>query len=58
MSWNYLRGATEWALMVGLVFGAGAIAQAQEDTKSDGNVVQIGRSDKEVAAPPNLPRVM
>ena len=46
MSWSYLRGATEWALMVGLVFGAGAIAQAQEDTKSDGNVVQIGRADK------------
>ena len=54
MSWSYLRGATEWALMVGLVFGAGAIAQAQEDTKSDGNVVQIGRSDK-ADARPNLP---
>jgi PDZ domain len=46
MSWNNFRGATEWALMVGLVFGAGAIAQAQEETKSGGNVVQIGRADK------------
>jgi hypothetical protein len=54
MSWSYLRGVTEWALMVGLVFGAGAIAQAQEDdVKADGNVVQIGRSDK--PARPNLP---
>jgi PDZ domain len=44
MTWNYLRGATEWALMVGLVFGAGAIAQAQEGAKS-GGVVQIGRAD-------------
>jgi hypothetical protein len=56
MSWNNLRGATEWALMVGLVFGAGAIARAQEDpAKSDGSVVQIGRSDK--ADPrPDVPR--
>ncbi len=51
MSWNYFRGATRLALMLGLVFGAGAIAQAQEE--SDGNVVQIGKSDK--AARPNLP---
>lgn len=54
MSWNTLRSATVWALMVGLVFGTGAIAQAQEDGKSDGNVVQIGRSDK-ADARPNLP---
>ncbi len=47
MLWIKLRGATEWALMVGFVFGAGAIAQAQEDTKSGGNVVQIGRADKD-----------
>lgn len=40
--------------MVGLVFGAGAIAQAQEDIKSEGNVVQIGHSDK-ADARPNLP---
>jgi hypothetical protein len=50
MSWSNLRGATEWALMVGLVFGAGAIAQAQEDAKSDG-VVQIGRADKDDPQP-------
>ena len=30
MSKNSLRGAVEWALMVALVFGAGAVAQAQE----------------------------
>ena len=30
MSWINLRGATEGALMVGLVFGAGGLAQAQE----------------------------
>jgi hypothetical protein len=46
-----LRGATEWALMVGLIFGAGAIVQAQEDAKSDDNVVQIGRSDNPDARP-------
>src|SRR6195256_2021338 len=56
MTWCNLRGVTEWALMVGLVFGAGAIARAQEDpAKSDGNVVQIGRSDK-ADARPNSPR--
>src|SRR5262249_13458216 len=54
MSWNYLRGATEWALMVGLVFGAGARAQAQTQEESDGNIVQIGRADKSPAKP-NLP---
>jgi hypothetical protein len=32
--------------MVGLIFGAGAIVQAQEDAKSDGNVVKIGRPDQ------------
>ena len=52
MSWSNLRGATEWALMVGLVFGAGAIAQAQEDAKSSGDVVKIGRPDN---VRPNLP---
>ena len=51
MSWNYLHGAAEWALMVGLVFGAGAIAHAEDE--SDGSVVQIGRSDKPER--PNLP---
>src|SRR5262245_36600046 len=52
MSWNYLRGATQWALMAGLVFGASTLAQAEDE--SDGNIVQIGRSDK-APARPNLP---
>lgn len=51
MSISYLRGATEWALMVALVFGAGAIAQAQDEEKSDKAVVQIGRADKDDAVP-------
>src|SRR4051812_11250219 len=48
MQLSYVRGATEWALMVGIVFGAGAFAQAQQDrdTKSDKGVVKIGRPDK------------
>ncbi len=54
MSISYLRGATEWALMVALIFGAGAIAQAQDEEKPDKSVVQIGRADKEDAVP-NLP---
>lgn len=55
MSISYLRGATEWALMVALVFGAGAIAQAQDEENPDKNVVQIGRADK-ADARPNLPQ--
>src|SRR3954447_7418565 len=55
MSWSYLRGATQWALMLGLVFGTAAIARAQDDAKSDGDVVQIGHADK-AEAQPNLPR--
>lgn len=40
------RGAVEWALMVGLVFGAGALAQAQNDeAQSDAKIVRIGPSD-------------
>jgi membrane-associated protease RseP (regulator of RpoE activity) len=40
--------------MVALVFGAGAVAQAQNDEKSDGNIVKIGRADEDQAKP-NLP---
>jgi membrane-associated protease RseP (regulator of RpoE activity) len=55
MSMNFLRGSSEWALMVALVFGAGAIVQAQEDEpKPDGPVVQIGKADADNAVP-NLP---
>jgi membrane-associated protease RseP (regulator of RpoE activity) len=54
MSRNSLRGAVEWALMVALVFGAGAVAQAQNDEKSDGNIVKIGHADGDQAKP-NLP---
>ncbi len=40
-----MHGAPEWALMVALVFGAGAIAQAQEE-QPQGPVVQIGKADE------------
>lgn len=53
MSMSFVRGATEWTLMVALVFGAGAFAQAQESDNRDKGVVQIGRTDKD--ARPNLP---
>ena len=51
MSRNSLRGAVEWALMVALVLGVGAVAQAQNDDKSDGKVVKIGRADGDQAKP-------
>lgn len=51
MTKNSLRGAVEWALMVALVFGVGAVAQAQNDAKPDGKVVKIGRSDGDEAKP-------
>src|SRR3972149_5705182 len=41
-----LRGSVEWALMVALIFGAGAIAQAQEEkAQAEGRIVQIGPAD-------------
>ena len=50
MSVRSFRGAVEWALMVGLVFGAGAIAQAQqEEEQPNDRVIQIGRADQEAA---------
>lgn len=52
MSINSMRGAVEWALMVALVLGAVAIAQAQEDeTQPEGRVVQIGEADAGQPAP-------
>jgi len=53
---KYLRGATEWTLMVALVLGAGAVARAQEQESGnpEKGVVQIGRSDKSDSRP-NLP---
>jgi hypothetical protein len=48
MSKISLRGAVEWALMVALVFGAGAVAQAQKSDE-EGNVVKIGQADNDGA---------
>jgi membrane-associated protease RseP (regulator of RpoE activity) len=46
MSKYQFRGAVEWALMVGLIFGAGAVAQAQNDeAQDDSRVIQIGPAD-------------
>src|SRR4051794_21999667 len=55
MSISYLRAATEWALMIALVFGAGAIARAQDQDRQDDKVVRIGKSDQDQARP-NLPK--
>ncbi len=55
MSMSQFRGAVEWALMVALVFGAGAIAQAQdEDAPSDAKIIRIGPADAQNEVP-NLP---
>lgn len=54
MTKNSLHGAVEWALMVALVLGVGAVAQAQNEAKPDGKVVKIGRADGD-AAKPKLP---
>lgn len=54
MSISYLRGATRGALMVALVFGAGAMVQAQDKENPEKGVVQIGRADKSDAKP-NVP---
>jgi membrane-associated protease RseP (regulator of RpoE activity) len=52
MSMSQLRGAVEWALMVGLVFGAGAVAQANNDeTQVEDRVIQIGPADADAANP-------
>jgi len=52
MSLNHFRNTVEWALLVALVFGAGAIAQAQdEEGPSAGRIVRIGPGGDEQAAP-------
>jgi hypothetical protein len=43
MSHSYLRNSIEWALMVALVFGAGAFARAEDQgPEPKGHIVQIG----------------
>src|SRR4051812_512735 len=54
MSISYLRGATEWSLMVALVFGAGAMARAQDQDRQADKVIRIGKSDHD-STKPNLP---
>jgi hypothetical protein len=49
MSTSFLRGGSEWALMVALVFGAGALAQAKDEPP--GPVVQIGQADEGTTTP-------
>lgn len=56
MSIHSLRNAVNWALMVALVLGTGAFAQAANNStgdESDGKVVKIGRSNGDDQ--PNLP---
>jgi hypothetical protein len=48
MTIKSFRSFSEGALMVALVFGGGAVAQAQED-EAPGPVVQIGEADEGVA---------
>jgi membrane-associated protease RseP (regulator of RpoE activity) len=47
MSMNRFRGVVETALSVALVFGAGALAQAQDEEADGGPVIQIGKGDVE-----------
>ncbi len=54
MSRSPLRGPVAWALMAALTLGVGAIAQAQNNDNSDGDIVTIGRADSNQARP-NLP---
>ena len=56
MSTQFLRSAANWALMVALVLGGGALANAANSSNSDdadGKVVKIGRSNGQDS--PNLP---
>ncbi|MEX0613308.1 MAG: PDZ domain-containing protein [Pirellulales bacterium] len=55
MSMNRFRGAVEWALMVALVLGAGALAQAQDQDTDDGPVIQIGKGDVQEPLNPERP---
>jgi hypothetical protein len=55
MSMSFVRGSSAWALMTALVFGGGAVAQAQNnDGEAGGPVIQIGEAD-EGAEAPNIP---
>jgi hypothetical protein len=52
MSQTNLRNSVEWALMVTLVLGLGAIAQAQDDaSEPEGRIIQIGPADADDAQP-------
>jgi hypothetical protein len=46
MSMNFVKGTSTSALMAALVFGGGAVAQAQQDEQADGPVIQIGEADE------------
>lgn len=53
MSLKLLRSASDWALIVGLVFGTGAVAQAQNENEGvEGPVIQIGKADESTT--PNI----
>ena len=54
MSQKSLTGVVTWALLVALGLGVGAVAYAANDDDSSGQVVKIGRADKD-QADPNLP---
>jgi membrane-associated protease RseP (regulator of RpoE activity) len=51
MSIQSLRNAANWALMVALVLGTGAMVRANDDPKDDGKVVRIGQSDNDKSSP-------
>lgn len=57
MSWNNWKDISASALMASLVFGAGAIAHAEEADPADKNVVKIGRSDKALQSNLGAPEV-
>lgn len=57
MSKSLLRDSCEWALMVAMVLGTGAIAQAQAaEEEPQGPVIQIGQADEGAATPNVEPR--
>ena len=43
---DYLKGTSTSALMAALVFGGGALAQAQNEEQAGGPVIQIGEADE------------
>jgi membrane-associated protease RseP (regulator of RpoE activity) len=48
MSVTRFRGAPQWALMVALVFGAGALARAEDE---NAKIIRIGPADAKTEAP-------